>query len=208
MQNKRKNTTTITLILLILLVVVATTILLGRTFAKYTSSSTGTDTATVATWSFEVNDEQIATSSAKTLNINIFDTIKDSDRTSAESDVTSNKIAPGTSGSFDIKVDNTSDVTAKCTIAFSATNASNIPLEYQVVTKGGAPDEGSWTKNITEENVTIDSLAKTTGTDTRTVYWRWAFDGNDTSDTNLGIAAQSTAPTAELTVTVTATQVD
>ena len=43
-------------------------------------------------------------------------------------------------------------------------------------------------------------------TENVTVYWRWAFNGDDTADTTLGTATTLARP--EVTITTTFTQVD
>lgn len=202
MKKQRRNTTMATVILLMLLVSIATTILLGRTFAKYTSSATGTDTATVAKWSFKVGNKEIATTAAQTIDINLFSTIKDSDLTSDEEHVASGKIAPGTSGSFDLTVENSSEVAAKYAISLEITEGTSLPIKYAVKTDGTQPAESDWKD-------TIDSVSETEiavgGTGDVKVYWKWAFDGDDTA---IGIAARESATKVTVKATVTATQVD
>lgn len=196
----------------LLVLTLLSTCAISGTFAKYTSSATGSDIATVAKWSFKVNGTEIAVSPAAEISFGLFDTIKDT-AGAEESDVKTNLIAPGTSGSFELKVENTSEVTAKYTIALAETNDSGIPLQYSV-------DGNNWVDSVAElsmTGLTEKQLDKETGTATHTVYWRWVFEGTtdgahanqtDATDTTLGIAAQTTAPTVTITATVTATQVD
>ncbi len=202
MKKQRRNTTMATVILLMLLVSIATTILLGRTFAKYTSSAVGTDTATVAKWSFKVGNKEIATTEAQTIDINLFSTVKDSDLTSDEKHVALGKIAPGTSGSFDLTVENSSDVAAKYAISLEITEGASLPIKYAVKTDGTQPAESDWKD-------TIDSVSETeiavSGKENAKVYWKWAFDGDDTAT---GIAARESATKVTVKATVTATQVD
>lgn len=202
MKKQRRNTTMATVILLMLLVSIATTILLGRTFAKYTSSAVGTDTATVAKWSFKIGNKEIATAEAQTIDINLFYTVKDSDLTSDEAHVASGKIAPGTSGSFDLTVENSSEVAAKYAISLEITEGTSLPIKYAVKTDGTQPAESDWKD-------TIDSVSETeiavNGKGDAKVYWKWAFDGDDTAT---GIAARESATKVTVKATVTATQVD
>ena len=184
------------------------TCVISGTLAKYTSAATGSATATVAKWSVEVNGTDIAKNDAVTFNL--FDTVNEADTTTDEDNVTTGKIAPGTGGSFALKIDNKSEVDATYTIALTETNASNVPIQYSL-------DKAAWTDDLTAINtdqtgVTID---KETGTKTVTVYWRWMFDGTaegahagqtDETDTALGVA--DTAPTVEIAASFTATQVD
>ena len=176
---------------ILLMAVVLTTCVIGSTFAKYTNVVNATaDSATVATW-----DVQITTDGSTDVeSFDLFATIKDSNGTTEE-DVANDKIAPGTSGEFQFKIKNASEVTAKCTVTLNVTN-NNIPIEFSF-------DGVNYNKSNTEysvENLAAESAAATTVT----VKWRWAFTGND-GDTDLG-----TAGTATVTVgaTITAEQVD
>ena len=199
MNNTRKRSSMMVRLVAVLAVTMMFTMcLVGGTFAKYTSSGTGTDTATVAKWDIRVNGSEIAKSD--TFTFDLFQTITDSDLTSAETDIApadGSIIAPGTSGKFSIAIQNLSQVNATYTIDYTVTNTNNIPVEFS--TNGT-----DWKRDINALDVT--DVAIGLGTDTTvTVQWRWVFAGNDTTDTALGSAA-----TATLTVAakVTATQVD
>ena len=177
--------------------------MIGGVMAKYVSSTTGTGTATVAKWSIAVNGEEIAVSPAATVDFDLFATINEEDTTTAETNVTDGKIAPGTGGSFELVVENQSEVDAKYTIALDETNASNVPIEYSL-------DKITWTGDMSAINTaqTDVSIARGTGSETVVIYWRWAFEGDDAADTALGIAARTAAPTVQIAATITATQVD
>ena len=200
----------------LLIAVLLTTCVISGTFAKYISSATGSDTATVAKWSFQVSDEEIAvTGNDAEVAFDLFTTIKDTAGAAEDDVAASKKIAPGTTGSFGLKVQNTSEVTAKYTIALTEVNNSNIPLQYSV-------DGTTWKDSIAELSLaalTDKELAIGAEAVTHTVYWKWVFDGasadapvhadqTDVTDTALGIAAQGTAPQVSITATITATQVD
>lgn len=201
-----KNRTTRVAALLLALTLI-TSCFVGGTFAKYTSTATGSDEGTVAKWSFKVGETEIASAETQTVTFGLFDTINDTDNTADETDVADGKIAPGTCGSFVLSVENASEVTAKYSITLTATNTSSIPIQYSL-------DGTNWTTNIDEVKVTDAQLAINAAAATTTVYWMWAYEGTesssqtDTSDTALGIAAQTTAPTITVTATVTATQID
>ena len=184
-----------TFVLLITIVAIA---LVSGTYAKYTSSATGTDTATVAKWSIKVGDKDIAT--VDTVTFDLFNTVMDTNQTATEEDIATVQgqtlIAPGTEGKFDLVIKNESQVAAQYSIAFDLTKLNGVPLEFKV-------GEGTWTKTpeLVASNDTI--LAAGAEATTVTVQWRWAFEGND-GDTALGI----TPVTAEVSATITATQVD
>ena len=202
----------------LLVVAMMTTCAISGTFAKYISTTNGNDTATVAKWSFEVNDTEIAvTGDAKTVDFKLFDTINDTindtGNTADETDVKDEKIAPGTSGSFALKLENLSEVNAKYTITLNESNASDIPLQYSL-------DGTTWVDsiaNLTMTGLTEQAIAMENGTATHTVYWRWVYEGTttgahasqtDTTDVALGVTAQNTAPTVTISASVSAWQVD
>lgn len=209
-----KKNRTLRVSALLLALTLITTCLVGGTFAKYTSSTTGSDTATVAKWSFKVNNTEFATTSAQPLTFNLFDTINDTDNATDEADVADARIAPGTAGKFALEVKNESEVNAKFTVGLTETkNDSNVPLQYSV-------DNGTtWKDSIADLTMTglTDQAINMGDTKTVTVLWRWVFEGTtrgahadqtDVTDTALGIAARDTAPTVTITATLTATQVD
>ena len=199
MNNTRKRSSMMVRLVAVLAVTMMFTMcFVGGTFAKYTSSATGTDSATVAKWDIKVGGTNIATND--TFTFDLFKTIKDSNGTADETDmspVDGTIIAPGTRGSFDIVIKNDSQVNATYAIDYTVTNTGNIPVEFS--TNGT-----DWKTDINELDVT--NVAIGLGTDTTvTVQWRWVFDGNDTTDTALGSAATATLTVA---AAVTATQVD
>ena len=202
MNNTRKRSSMMVRLVAVLAVAMMFTMcFVGGTFAKYTSSGTGTDSATVAKWSFKVGETDIATT--ETFTFDLFKTIKDTNGTDDETDmnpVDGSIIAPGTQGSFDLVLTNASQVTAQYAIDYTVTNTSNIPVKFSV-------DNGTtWTNDLADVAASDSTkLAANTGTTTIKVQWKWDFEGNDTTDTTLG-----TAGTATLTVAavVTATQVD
>jgi len=193
---------------LLMVLTLMTSCFVGSTFAKYTSTATGNDTATVAKWSIEVNDAQIALADTQNdaVTFNLFDTINEEDTTSEEDDVKDTLIAPGTGGQFNLKVENLSEVTADYEITLAHENTSNIPLEYKLA-------DGSWSSDIDSLIINGDELAMENGTATKTVYWRWQYNDvaglkDDSTDTKLGIAAQTAAPTVKVTATIKVWQVD
>ena len=204
MNNTRKRSSMmVRLVAALAVTMMFTMCFVGGTFAKYTSSGTGTDTATVAKWDIRVNGSEIATSD--TFTFDLFQTITDSDLTSAETDIApadGSIIAPGTSGKFSIAIQNLSQVNATYAIDYTVTNTDNIPVEFS--TNGT-----DWKTNINDLDVT--NVAIGLGTDTTvTVQWRWRFEADnvtegDNADTTLG---KDGTATLEVSAKVTATQVD
>lgn len=192
MKNENKLTKFAILVLFITMVAL---ILISGTYAKYTTTVSGSDTATIAKWSILVNGNEVAvTGSNNTVAVNLFDTILDTNGGATETDVAKGMIAPGTQGKFAVKVQNKSDVTANCTVAFSLSD-STLPLEFKV-------GDGEWAESLTNPNAI--ELAANSAEQTIEVEWRWAFDGDDTA---IGIAARD-GKTLTVTASITAEQVD
>ncbi len=172
---------------------------ISSTFAKYTSESTGTATARVAKWDILFGGE---TTMNETFEFDLFDTTyDDATSPSVKSSNDDKVIAPGTQGSFVVKIANQSEVTAEYIIEFSVTTTANIPLKFS---KDGSTN---WTADITTLNIADTAAVNLAmgGKDTYTVYWKWDYENsNDANDTILGTAGAE----IQITATVTATQVD
>ena len=169
----------------------------GGTFAKYTSSATGTNSTTVAKWNIKVNETNITTSD--TFNFDLFNTVKDTNG-NPETDMYPNNgdiIAPGTRGSFDIVIKNDSEVNATYAIDFSASNPNNIPVQFSL-------DGTNWYYGIDLLDISSTAISMN-ASDSVVVRWKWDFYGDDNADTNLG--KEGTA-TITVSAKVTATQVD
>lgn len=190
---------------LVLIVTLLAVILVSGTYAKYTTAVSAKDTATVARWNITLNGEDISKGTQKTLKLGLFDTINDTDFTSEESDVTAGKIAPGTTGQFEIaKLINNSDVNAQYKITYSIDNNNNIPLEFSK-DKNAADSEWKSLSDFSMNNFEALSKDSTEGVSTGTIYWRWKFERNDDSaDTDFGI----NTPEVVVTATITVEQVD
>lgn len=192
----------------VLLVTLIALILVANTYAKYTTTKDLDAVATVAKWSIKLSDKDITQN--ETVSFDLFTTVKDTNG-SDEEDVVNGKIAPGTQGSFEVKIENASEVTAKYTVTFNSENTSNIPVEFSV--DGG----NTWNSDISQLKLTgeLKSNEKTSTDAAPTIAWRWAFERgtedlekstNNTADTALGTA--STAPTVKVTAHLVAEQVD
>lgn len=174
--------------------------LVGGTFAKYTSTVSGTAKATVAQWKIAVKD------SADTALSDKFDlSIVNSNDALVTND---GKVAPGASGSFEIKIDGTgSEVGYSYSVKATGTTLNNIPLKFY-------SDAEMKTEIVGVEDATSDApveLAKgnvelkDVGTAKSVpVYWKWDPASADADDNKLGTAA--TAPEGTINITVTAEQ--
>lgn len=212
----------------------ATTCFLSGTVAKYSSTAAGEDSARVAKWSFNVGKEG-ATENITTQNtftFDLFETVNDSysstDNDEEVLDATGASakgiIAPGTSGSFDIVLTNTSEVDVQYAINYTVTNTgitvdgNNIKIPVQFSVDGGT----TWTDDLADvtanSNTQLDYAGGTTTTKTITVLWKWDFErgtdaekaANNANDTLLGIEAAKLNTEVVLTVQaeITVTQVD
>ena len=199
---------------LLLAAVLVTSYSVSGTYAKYTSTFTGSDTARVAKWAFTINgDDTIMTTN--TFTFDLFNTVMDSNGTDAEGNIELTDgtiIAPGTQGSFQIVLANDSEVDAQYTIDYTETKTANIPVEYSL-------DGTDWTADINDLDATATDINMNGGVATINVYWRWVFEvaddaatttDNETTirneaDTVLGTTGTDTV---KVEAKITATQVD
>lgn len=220
----------------LLVAVLLTTCAISGTFAKYTTSTSGTDTARVAYWGFQDD---------ASLTIDLFDGSYDSDhvKSSGEVDGFTNVIAPGTSKevAFNFNYGNykTDKITAP-EVAYEVTVGAEITGDYDSL---DANPNFKWTlKNgagtVTEYDKVADLLTavkglsgNASGTKTYaagvspdavsgTIGWKWIFETEDKADTNDvdEMATQDATDTAmgnadalenvTVKITVSATQVD
>lgn len=189
----------------LLVAVLLSTCTISGTFAKYTSSSTGTDTARVAKWDFTVGETDITTSNTFT-----FDLFNTANYTDSNVDTDGNGsevvIAPGTTGNASVTLTNNSEVNATYAVAFSATE-NGVPLQWSV-------NGTDWKNDISQLDIAATNITMNGGTATINIYWKWAFEsdsivGSDQSndiDTNLGTA--TTLATVIFSAAITVTQVD
>lgn len=212
----------------LLVLTLMTTCAISSTFAKYTTSASGTDTARVAKWGFtDTNNDKIELA-------NLFDKVYD---TTVKS--TTDVIAPGTTKSADF---------AFTYGGSGAATAPEVSYTFTVDTTGSTCDPsiadnknilwqldggtwGTWDQLITaikslSGNATgtasygpgqLPTGFNATGDNKHTVAWKWVFDENalnkeddtanlDTTDTNMGNA--DALANVKLVVKITATQVD
>ena len=189
-----------------LLIAIVAIVLVSGTYARYTTSLTGTDSVQIAKWAWNISGADIdANTTSYTLDL--FSTIKDTATygTTNEANVIDGKIAPGTTGAFDIQITNKSEVNAEYSVTFGEENPLGAAIEYS--TDGGA----NWgTVAVLDVDTTAIAQNETV---TVPVQWRWAFtaEGNaaaqsdrDEADTLVGFGADTTDTTVPV-VTVTAT---
>ena len=169
----------------------------GQAFAKYYAQVKGTGTAEVASWNFTVND-----STEKVQTINLSSTINNST-------LLNNKIAPGTSGSFNIKIDATgSDVGIDYKVQFLNETAKPQNLKFKYNNK-----EYNTLKEL--ESVLTGTINSDASTKTQNflINWEWKYE---TGADNTAIAANDKIDTKNaqdistysFEVVVTGTQVE
>ena len=210
---KKKNYNSIKIFAILLLLVMLVLMLIVGTYAKYTTKVEGSDSSVVAKWAWQINDTDVSKSDTE-FSFNLFDTIKDTDGNN-ETDVKTTKIAPGTKGGFEIKVENLSEVNANYNLTLKETKGQDISdakIEYSIIGTDKATD---WTTDINTFNLTNTLLNMETGSKTLTVYWRWAYSpsvAQDDADTTVGFAAANSVSDVNKTITIEAklnfTQVD
>ena len=165
------------LLVICVLLAIILSFMIGKTFSKYISEVKGTGTAEIANWVFKVNGKEDSIQ-----NVNLLSTYNNET-------LINNKVAPGTSGSFDIIVDATgSDVGVEYAIQFlnESEKPQNLVFTYddnQYATIQELEKDLSGTINANDENKTR----------TITINWEWQYETgeneneihqNDIIDTN------------------------
>lgn len=155
---------------IILIVIVLSCVILsfigGQSYSKYVSEVRGDGIAEVATWSFRVNGykEQVQTIKLESTCDN--KTLKD------------HKIAPGTSGSFNIMVDGTSsNVAIDYKIKF--TNESTKPTNLKFMYNNQKYSTIQELENILSGTIQAEEEEKTK---IMTIYWEWPYETGENED--------------------------
>lgn len=209
----------------LLVAVILTTCAISGTYAKYVTSTTGTDKARVAYWGFD---------QAASTTIALFDDHYTNVQSSGEVDGFTNVMAPGTAKTATFAFGYTNYKTDEITapeVAYTLAVEPTITGDYDEL---DANPSFKWTlqKNseaaaeygtVAELLAAIKALSGdasgtkdynagqlpdnfTSADETYTIGWVWAFEGNDTRDTALGNS--QTLENVTLNITITATQKD
>ena len=191
---KSKNKGAVVVLALALIVAI---VLSMYAYSKYTSTLTGNGTSTVAKWSFKVNGQ------TQTIpDINLGETMD------AHSNVADKKLAPGTSGHFDLILDGSGsevaiDYNIKLAITQKPTN-----LKFYLDDKYQTPiSETDGTLNIAGSIALEDVNTPLT----KTIYWQWPYETGKTSneiDKNDETDTKDSGKNVTMTITVTGTQRD
>ena len=187
----KKNTNLSKIVGFLLVLTLLALIAISGTYAKYTTSVSGSATAVIAKWDIKF------TNGAETIsnNFNI-----DLSKTMTSSDKANEFIQPGSEGSFKVKVTNDSDVTAVI-VATVSDNSSTIFRngQFTLTVDGNTANEG------------VEVAAK--GSKEVTLTWKWNYasadnkDTVDAADTAIGTSSGKTAQTI-CGITLSATQKD
>ena len=179
----------------VVLALIVAIILSMYAYSKYTSTLTGNGTSTVAKWSFKVNGQ------TQTIpDINLGETMD------AHSNVVDKKLAPGTSGHFDLILDGSGsevaiDYNIKLAITQKPTN-----LKFYLDDKYQTPiSETDGTLNIAGSIALEDVNTPLT----KTIYWQWPYETGKTSneiDKNDETDTKDSGKNVTMTITVTGTQ--
>lgn len=187
----KKSKKSAILLMVLLLLIAVTAMYVASTYAKYTSEITGNNgTATVAKWAFTTDN------AVQTLTINLAGTY---DATT----LVNNKIAPGTTGSFNIALSNEhSEVGVNFSVKLNSITNKPTNLKFY--------KDSSYTTELTPGTSTITGqlVAGEKSFEGVPVYWRWEYETdaiatNDPKDTTDGEAAKSLT----IGVDITGTQV-
>lgn len=191
--SKKKKVIIVSSILIIMLLA----FIGGQAYAKYISQVRGDGIAEIATWSFKVNGQKEQVQEIKLVSTYNSETL------------VNNKIAPGTSGSFNIIVDATgSEVGIKYNIKF--VEESNKPQNLKFVYGGKEYDS---IKQLGDELSGTIAANEEDKTRTINVQWKWNYEtgssaeqinANDIIDTNDAISIANYT----FQVIVTGTQVE
>lgn len=168
--------------------------LVGGTFAKYTSTVSGTATATAAKWSVALKD-------GKTTLADKFDLNLKNENPSVVT--TDNKLAPGANGKIELTIDGTgSEIGYHYSVKANGSALSSLPIVFYTDEK----DKANSIVNIKSGEVEVakdDVLLSAVDTAVPVViYWEWDSASSDSADTTLGTAAT----TGTITLSVTADQ--
>lgn len=155
------------LLILAIISIVLISFIGGKAYSKYVSEVRGDGLAKVATWSFKVNGQQ-----EQVQTINLVSTCNNET-------LLDNKIAPGTSGSFNIIVDGTeSDVGINYKVKFQ--NETDKPQNLKFKYQGKEYNSISELQDILSGTIAANDKEKTR---TLQIEWQWKYEtGNNENE--------------------------
>lgn len=196
-QNKMMRIASVLLVAFLL-----STCVISGTFAKFTAKKTGTASATVAKWEFDFKGDGEDGTETNTFNFNLGNTITattgEDEAGSADNDVATGVIAPGTQGSFKIILENKSEVTANYKTTFVDDGLNNAQLTFTYTVQSGTSEAQSVSAQDLANGYNIAIGEEVT----ITVNWVWAFGENNVEDTTFA------GTTLSRSITINVTQVN
>ena len=204
--------------LLLLVLTLVTSCFVGGTFAKYTTSAEGSDTARVAKWGVTVTATGETFAKAYDSDVDI--------KTVISADA-SKVVAPGTKGNMvGMTITGTPEVAVRVNYAanfkvdgWTVGDKFYCPLQIKVgstMIDGTKFTRADLFENAVNTEISTYSKNYAAGTDlstasvtTPSVSWEWPFSVNEADDANdTALGNLETAPTVSLKVTTTVTQID
>ena len=187
MKNKK-----VYILLLLLLTIGVTSLCLKDTYAKYTSSISKNSIVSIAKWNFKKDNNQ-------NININLKENYDESTLISTRNQdgFETKIIAPGTEGSFDIKLVNTSEVGADFTVSIDKINKlpENIKFykdeNYQTELIPGTSKITGSLKANDKEGLSIK------------IYWKWAYEtGTNNNEVYSGDAIDTALENSDINLSI------
>ena len=157
----------------LLVAVLLSTCAISGTFAKYISTASSSDKATVAKWDVKVEDAKLGV-----------------ENTTFTFDIFGEKLAPGMSGSFELNISNASEVSAIYSIEYTVTNVGGVPIEFST-------DGTTWKADI--DDVVDKALAA--GETVINIDWKWVTT-SDAADTAFGVKGTLDTVKVDVAITV------
>mgnify|MGYP004523468477 CR=1 FL=1 len=152
-------------LVVIAIAIIAISFIGGQAYAKYMSRVTGQGTADIASWSFKVNENE-----EKLQTISLKSTINNST-------LINNKIAPGTEGEFQIKLDATgSDVGINYVTRFE--NESQKPINLKFTYDGKTYNSLT---NLQQDLTGIINANDENKVKIITIGWNWKYETGSTA---------------------------
>lgn len=161
MKNKSKKIVKISLVLLLVILIQT----MGITYAKYISQDKGTGEATVAGWSFKMTKN-----GSETKNVELKNTV-------TKATLVNGKIAPGTEGVIELKIDATgAEVGMDYAINFE--NEKNKPQNIVFTYNGNTY------KSLSEMDNIIGNIRYSDAERFKivSINWKWEYETGDTKD--------------------------
>lgn len=163
----------------VLMCTLVTACFASSTFARYTSTSTTENTVTVAKWKIttKADGSNDITADDSTFELTASTLYEEDKYGTAEENA--DYVAPGTCGSFDVQINNESDVDAEYALVLTPSTSmpANIKF-YKEVSNGKVATEATdmtWTGDIARgESATV------------TVYWQWTLGDAHADDDYAG----------------------